>query len=131
MEKCPYCWLTVENPCDEAQNNLCAEASEKLLSQQAGFRPTTMSVSDSLRRADIWSLNVFSRDLCALVVLAGEVRRLTAERDTLRAAAARYETVCYLGPGAYSDACTLSRRTGKPVDEIIDQLRPFLRGVVA
>lgn len=50
---------------------------------------------------------------------------LTAERDAYRADAERYEIIRCMVPRQFQDAWTLNLRTGKPFDEIIDDLRPF------
>lgn len=45
----------------------------------------------------------------------------------LRADAERYETVRLMSTRQWADARTLNSQTGKPFDEIIDDMRPFLR----
>ena len=54
-----------------------------------------------------------------------EKERLEIER--LRAGHERYETVRRMNAQQFTDAFTLSLRTGKPFDEIVDDLRPFVR----
>lgn len=55
----------------------------------------------------------------------GNVMALSAARDAYRADAERYEVVRCMTPRQFQDAWTLNLRTGKPFDEIIDDLRPF------
>lgn len=47
--------------------------------------------------------------------------------ERLRIGYDRYETVRLLSVPQFQDAYVLNRRTGKPFDEIIDDLRPFMR----
>lgn len=49
------------------------------------------------------------------------------ELQRLRAVADRYETARLLNPRHWKDAWELSISTGKPFDDIIDDVRPFLR----
>jgi hypothetical protein len=50
---------------------------------------------------------------------------LAAENDALRADAERYRTARKMRPVQWAAAWELNIRTGKPFDQIIDQLRPF------
>lgn len=52
-----------------------------------------------------------------------------AERELaeLRLAAKRYEIIRKMSPRAYSNAWELNIKTGKPFDEIIDNIETFLR----
>ena len=63
-------------------------------------------------------------DFLAAAVL---LESLTARVAELEAAADRYETVRRLNVPQFRDAFVLNTRTGKPFDEIIDDLRPFVR----
>jgi hypothetical protein len=45
----------------------------------------------------------------------------------LRVGHDRYETVRLMKPGDFLNAFVLNTRTGKPFDEIVDDLRPFVR----
>ena len=65
--------------------------------------------------------------------LARERDRLTTElaalRERLGAAelgAKRYETLRRFNAQQFTDAFVLNRRTGKPFDEIVDDMRPFM-----
>ena len=51
---------------------------------------------------------------------------LYAEIDRLEAGHARYETARRMNPRQWADAWKLNISTGKPFDEIVDDLRPFL-----
>lgn len=52
---------------------------------------------------------------------------LNSEIERLRIGHERYETVRQLNLAQFRAALELNRRTGKPFDEIIDDLRPFVR----
>jgi hypothetical protein len=56
--------------------------------------------------------------LCALA--AAEIERLAVWHE-------RYETARRMNPRQWADAWQLNISTGKPFDEILDDLRPFLR----
>jgi hypothetical protein len=58
---------------------------------------------------------------------ADEIERLTAENERLRVGHDRYETVRLLHVPRFQTAWLLNRKTGKPFDEIIDDLKPFVR----
>ena len=45
----------------------------------------------------------------------------------LQQAAQRYETVRRMSPQAFADAWKLNISTGKPFDQIIDELAPFFQ----
>ena len=48
------------------------------------------------------------------------------ELAELRLAAERYETARRMNPRQWADAWQLNIQTGKPFDEIIDNMRPFM-----
>jgi hypothetical protein len=48
------------------------------------------------------------------------------EIERLRIGYRRYETARLMNPRAWSEAWNLNITTGKPFDEIIDELRPFV-----
>ena len=48
------------------------------------------------------------------------------EIERLRAGHDRYETARRMNPKQWADAWKLNISTGKPFDEIIDNLRPFM-----
>ena len=50
------------------------------------------------------------------------------ELAELRLAADRYETARRMNPKQWADAWKLNTTTGKPFDEIIDDLKPFIIG---
>ena len=58
-------------------------------------------------------------------VAAGHPRAME-ELTELRKAAARYETARRMNPGQWAAAWELNITTGKPFDEIIDHMRPFM-----
>lgn len=57
---------------------------------------------------------------CYLMDAAAEIERLRVGHE-------RYETARRMNPRAWADAWQLNLTTGKPFDEIIDDLRPFVR----
>jgi hypothetical protein len=59
-------------------------------------------------------------DAEALIALAYEVKRLRISHE-------RYETVCRMSVPQFQDAFILSAETGKPFDQIIDELKPLFR----
>ena len=64
------------------------------------------------------SANESSHELyCRCMDAAAEIKRL-------RLAAERYETARRMNPRQWADAWKLNTTTGKPFDEIIDDLRP-------
>jgi hypothetical protein len=60
-----------------------------------------------------------------------EIEALRAERDALAKDAARYAIARRMSPQQWADAWELNHRTGKPFDEIIDDLAPFFDAAVA
>lgn len=56
-----------------------------------------------------------------------EVSRLRDQVNDLRKGHDRYETARRLSPAQWVDVWKLNISTGKPFDEIIDDLRPFVR----
>ena len=58
---------------------------------------------------------------------APTIRYEPIEIERLRVGYERYETVRLMRPGDFLNAYTLNINTGKPFDEIVDELRPFLR----
>lgn len=52
---------------------------------------------------------------------------LKVENARLRSGFERYETARRMNPRQWADAWELNIRTGKPFDDIVDDLRPFLR----
>ena len=52
--------------------------------------------------------------------------RAQEELAELRLAAERYETARRMNPRQWADAWKLNTTTGKPFDEIIDNMRPFM-----
>ncbi len=57
--------------------------------------------------------------------LQGENLRLHAEVDRLNVSHQRYEFVRKLSARTFADVCKLNVSTGKPFDQIIDELIPF------
>lgn len=55
-------------------------------------------------------------------------RCAVATRDALRKDAERYRTARCMTPHQWSAAWELNQATGKPFDEIIDNMRPFVGG---
>lgn len=62
----------------------------------------------------------------ALTIEKDEMQTLI---DDLRKGHDRYETARRLSPAQWSDVWKLNISTGKPFDEIIDDLRPFVRPI--
>lgn len=60
-----------------------------------------------------------------LVALRARIAEQDAEIARLRVGYDRYETVRRMNVQQFKDAWKLNIQTGKPFDEIIDQLRPF------
>lgn len=58
--------------------------------------------------------------------VAAEHPRALEELAELRRAAQRYETARRMSPRQWAEAWQLNLTTGKPFDEIIDNLRPFM-----
>lgn len=54
-----------------------------------------------------------------------EITALRAEVAALQEDAERYATVRLMNASQFRDALLLNRRTGKPFDEIVSDLRPF------
>lgn len=52
---------------------------------------------------------------------------LTAEIERLRKGHERYETARRMNPRLWSEVWGINTVTGKPFDEIIDDLRPFMQ----
>lgn len=67
-------------------------------------------------------------DDCApqTTVRAIAMRAAANEIERLRAVEARYETARRMHPRQWTEAWALSLSTGKPFDEIIDDMRPFM-----
>ena len=59
--------------------------------------------------------------------VAAQSPKAARELAALRVGHERYETVRRMNAQQFKDAFTLSLRTGKPFDEIVDDLRPFVR----
>ena len=57
--------------------------------------------------------------MLALVLQSDEIKRLRIGHD-------RYETARRMNPRQWADAWILNTSTGKPFDEIVDNLRPFM-----
>ncbi len=55
-----------------------------------------------------------------------EIARLETDLELARIGARRYETARRMSVPMWKDALKLNLSTGKPFDEIIDQLRPFM-----
>ena len=53
------------------------------------------------------------------------IKELEAESERLGIGHERYETVRRMSAQQFKDVFTLNVRTGKPFDQIIDELRPF------
>ena len=64
----------------------------------------------------------------ALLEIAPRVSVMEDEIERLRAGHDRYETARRMNPQQWADAWKLNLSTGKPFDEIIDNLRPFMMG---
>ncbi len=56
---------------------------------------------------------------------ADEIEHLRAMDKTWRAGHDRYETARRMSPRQWADAWNLNISTGKGIDEIVDDLRPF------
>jgi hypothetical protein len=87
-------------------------------------------MSDLIARLRDWSDGPDTSYLCdeaadALEQQAAEIEALRADAERWRIGHDRYETVRLLSVPQFQDAYILNRRTGKPFDEIIDDLRPF------
>jgi hypothetical protein len=61
-------------------------------------------------------------------VLRPRVAQLERQVEELRIGHARYEAARRMNPRQWADAWHLNTSTGKPFDEIIDDLMPFLKG---
>lgn len=55
------------------------------------------------------------------------IRSLLSRLEEAGRGSDRYETVRRMNPQAFLDAYILNQRTGKPFDEVIDDLKPFVR----
>lgn len=62
----------------------------------------------------------------ALCFLADHVRKLSVSEEYWRIGFDRYETARRMNPQQWAEAWALNISTGKPFDEIIDNLRPFM-----
>ena len=60
-----------------------------------------------------------------------KIERLRPENARLRDDAARYAIARRMSPQQWADSWELNHRTGKPFDEIIDDLAPFFGAAVA
>lgn len=56
-----------------------------------------------------------------------DYERIERDNAELRQGHERYQTARRLSPQAWKDAWELNIKTGKPFDEIIDELRAFVR----
>ena len=65
------------------------------------------------------------RELQTLRNMGNEAEAAADEIVRLRAGHDRYEVVRRMNVDAFRDAYVLNRRTGKPFDEIVDNLAPF------
>ena len=59
-------------------------------------------------------------------VAYGDYLQVIKDIADLRLAAQRYETARRMSPRQWADAWKLNISTGKPFDEIIDHMRPFM-----
>lgn len=59
--------------------------------------------------------------------LERELAAARKEIERLRIGHERYETARLMHPNSWADAWKVNASTGKPLDEIIDDLRPFVR----
>ena len=64
----------------------------------------------------------------SVLVPATELAELRAQVEQYRQGHERYETARRMNPQQWKDAWKLNVSTGKPFDEIIDDLRPFMLG---
>ncbi len=62
----------------------------------------------------------------ALCFLADHVRNLGVSNEYWRIGFDRYETARRMNPRQWAEAWALNISTGKPFDEIIDNLKPFM-----
>lgn len=69
--------------------------------------------------------NLHVTNTAAMAALQSRIAALEAELAAARVDADRYKTVRYMNVSQFRDAFALNIRTGKPFDEIIDNLRPF------
>ncbi len=63
--------------------------------------------------------------------LRATVAKLTAELEGMRKKADRYEIIRRFNAPQFADVLKLNISTGKPFDEIIDDLGPFYRAAIA
>lgn len=81
---------------------------------------TTDDILEELKlMADMWDDNEDQEMSVFFVRCIGEIRKLRIARD-------RYEVARRLNPRQWADAWKLNLSSGKPFDEIIDELRPFM-----
>ena len=66
-------------------------------------------------------VDAWSEDL----VRAYAAEQVVAERERWIKGHDRYEVARLMNPGQWADACRLNVTTGKPFDQIIDELAPF------
>ena len=78
--------------------------------------------ADSLERADARIAELEQ----SVTVRDAEIARLETDLELARIGARRYETVRRMGAHQWGDAHSLNLLTGKPLDQIIDELRPFM-----
>ena len=86
-------------------------------------------MKDILERLSLSSQNESSEELvCRCFDAAEEISRLRVEIERLRIGHDRYETARLMNPRMWSVAWEINVNTGKPFDEIIDNMRPFFMG---
>jgi hypothetical protein len=84
-----------------------------------------MSNDDLIARLRDWQIDpdeLMQEAADALTAQAREIEALRADAERWRIGHDRYETVRLLSVPQFQDAYVLNRRTGKPFDEIIDDL---------
>lgn len=73
-----------------------------------------------------WNAYAMTRDSAVDLAIKCALELTAAEIEAFRKSHERYETVRRMSVPQFRDAYVLSTRTGKPFDEIIDDLRPFM-----
>ena len=101
---------------------------------ERGVRPLAHRLASQLQNAayncgyeDAHPSNSTTRQDKADAKAREKLAALYEEIDRLAAGYERYETARRMNPRQWADAWKLNISTGKPFDEIVDDLRPFLR----
>jgi hypothetical protein len=101
---------------------------------ERGVRPLAQRLASQLQNAayncgyeDAHPANATTRQAKADAKARETLAALHAEIERLQAGHDRYETARRMNPRQWADAWKLNISTGKPFDEVVDDLRPFLR----